>query len=143
MAIVASKSGNIDESTATADAIVHSSDVLTKQERLQYGDECAAALSDGNDGGGGDGVMVTIRDPESAHPVRVATMEFVVPDKLPQPRNYLESLVWERESEVNVLRDRFQLARALSQAKTAAAQLPRRDLFKYIRDAQAKLKVLF
>ena len=50
------------------------------------------------------------RDPESAHPVRVASMDYFVPEKVPQPKNVLESLVWDREKEVDRARERFQVS---------------------------------
>jgi hypothetical protein len=56
-----------------------------------------------------DGVIVSKRDPESAHPVRVASMDYFVPEKVPQPKNVLESLVWDREKEVDRARERFQV----------------------------------
>jgi len=61
-----------------------------------------------------------------------ATMDYFVPEKLPQPENYLESLVWDREKDIDRMRERFQLARALSQAKVAEAKYPRRSLFNLI-----------
>jgi hypothetical protein len=54
-------------------------------------------------------VIVSKRDPESAHPVRVASMDYFVPEKVPQPKNVLESLVWDREKEVDRARERFQV----------------------------------
>jgi hypothetical protein len=45
--------------------------------------------------------------------VRVATMEYMVPEKAPQPKNVLESLVWDREKEVDRMRERFPMSRAL------------------------------
>ena len=56
-----------------------------------------------------DGCIVSKRDPESAHPVRVASMDYFVPEKVPQPKNVLESLVWDREKEVDRARERFQV----------------------------------
>jgi len=32
-----------------------------------------------------------------------ATMDYFVPEKLPQPENYLESLVWDREKDIDTL----------------------------------------
>ena len=32
-----------------------------------------------------------------------ATMDYFVPEKLPQPENYLESLVWNREKDIDTL----------------------------------------
>ena len=57
-----------------------------------------------------DGCIVSKRDPESAHPVRVASMDYFVPEKVPQPKNVLESLVWDREKEVDRARERFQVS---------------------------------
>jgi len=59
-------------------------------------------------------------------------MDYFVPEKLPQPENYLESLVWDREKDIDRMRERFQLARALSQAKVAEAKYPRRNLIDLI-----------
>lgn len=89
-----------------------------------------------------DGVMVTKRDPESAQPVRVGTMDYFIPEKMPQPSNFLESLVWEREKDVDRMREQFQLTRALSQAKMASMKYPQRDLYKYIVEARKKNELL-
>lgn len=66
-----------------------------------------------------DGVIVAKRDPESSSATRVAGMDYVVPDKVPQPRNTLESLVWDREKDIDRMRERFQMSRALIQAKVS------------------------
>ena len=60
------------------------------------------------------------------HPVRVASMDYFIPEKAPQPSNVLESLVWDREKEIDKMRERFQLARALAQAKASAGKFPSR-----------------
>jgi hypothetical protein len=78
------------------------SDYCTPRELQSYGDRA-------------DMVIVTKRDPESASPVKVASMDYVIPEKAPQPSNVLESLVWEREREVDRQRERFQLAHAFCQ----------------------------
>lgn len=49
-------------------------------------------------------VIVSKRDTDSSHPVRVATMDFFIPEKAPQPNNVLESLVWDREKEIDRVR---------------------------------------
>jgi hypothetical protein len=36
-------------------------------------------------------------------------MDYFVPEKVPQPKNVLESLVWDREKEVDRARERFQV----------------------------------
>ncbi|KAJ1390378.1 hypothetical protein B484DRAFT_439752, partial [Ochromonadaceae sp. CCMP2298] len=110
-----------------ADARVGVSDVMTVREKKVYCDEA-------------DMVLVTKRDPESTNPVRVGTMDYFVPEKIGQPANLLESVVWDREKDVDRMRERFQLARALSQAKNAEGKFPRRDLFKAIRDHQGEGK---
>ena len=50
------------------------------------------------------GVIVMKRDPEAAPPVRVASMDYFVPEKMPNPSNFLESLVWDREKDINKVR---------------------------------------
>ena len=106
-----------------------SEDVCTAIEASQFSDEL-------------DGVIVSKRDPESAHPVRVASMDYVVPEKAPQPKNVLESLVWDREKDVDRLRERFQLARALVQAKASEGKFPRRDLVRAVRESAARNALL-
>jgi indole-3-glycerol phosphate synthase len=101
-----------------------SDDILTKSESSRFNDEL-------------DATVVSKRDPESAHPVRVASMDYFVPEKMPQPKNVLESLVWDREQDIDRMRERFQLTRALSQAKLSEAKYPKRDLFQKIRDFNA------
>ncbi len=75
-----------------------------------------------------DMVIVEKRDPESAAPVRVATMDYVIPEKAPQPSNVLESMVWDREQAVDRMRERFQLAKALMQATRSEMKYPVRKL---------------
>ena len=105
--------------TTTSSLSSHNNDILTDKERILFNDEY-------------DNIIVSKRDPESANPVRVGTMDYFVPEKLPQPENYLESLVWDREKDIDRMRERFQLARALSQAKVAEAKYPRRSLINLI-----------
>ena len=57
-------------------------------------------------------------------------------EKVPQPKNVLESLVWDREKEVDRMRERFQLARALQQAKASEAKNNKRDLVKAVREVR-------
>jgi hypothetical protein len=83
-----------------------------------------------------DYTLTIILSTESTNPVRVGTMDYFVPEKIGQPANLLESVVWDREKDVDRMRERFQLARALSQAKNAEGKFPRRDLFKAICDHQ-------
>ena len=117
----ASGAPGIMSATANTDSVLKSCsssdgpDIISKRERHMCNDE-------------NDGVIVSKRDPESAQPVRVATMDYFIPEKLPQPKNFLESIVWEREKEVDKMRERFQLTRALSQAKLAGLKYPRRDI---------------
>lgn len=87
-----------------------------------------------------DMVIVSKRDPESAAPVKVASMDYVIPEKAPQPSSVLESLVWERERDVDRMRERFQLARALSLAKAAEGKFKKRDYFGLLLEARAKLE---
>ena len=65
-----------------------------------------------------DGVIVSKKDSLSSHAVRVATMEFTVPEKQPQPSNTLESLCWDRDKDLDRQRERFPLNRALIQVRT-------------------------
>ena len=69
-------------------------------------------------------------------------MDYVVPEKAPQPRNFLESLVWDREKDVDRLRERVPMARAMSLARAAVGKFPSRDLLGDIRDTQEKLNLL-
>lgn len=110
---------------AAAAAAALRSDYCTPRELQSYGDRS-------------DLVIVTKRDPESASPVKVASMDYVIPEKAPQPSNVLESLVWEREREVDRQRERFQLARALSLAKASQGKYRKRDFFDPILQAKAK-----
>jgi len=80
-------------------------------------------------------VVVCKRDPESAPPVRVASLDYVVPEKAPQPSNVLESLVWDREKDVDRLRERVPMARAMMLARASDAKLPHRDFLGAIRTA--------
>ena len=82
-------------------------DALTGSERRRFCDRTAT-------------VLVAKRDAASASPVKVASMDYVVPEKAPQPSCLLESMVWDRERDVDRMRERFQLARALSLAKVRA-----------------------
>jgi hypothetical protein len=59
----ASTSGSTSTSSAVAE------DVLSAADAKQFNDE-------------NDGVIVTKRDPESAHPVRAASMDYFVPEKV-------------------------------------------------------------
>lgn len=89
------------------------------------------------------GVLVSKRDTDSSHSVRVATMEFYVPEKIPQPANVLESMVWDREKEIDRFRERFQLNRALMQVKAASAKVPSRDFFKAMKSTKIPLILEF
>ena len=73
---------------------------------------------------------------------RVAGMDYFVPDKYPQPRNVLESMVWDREKEVDRLRERFQMSKALMQAKVSEGKYPQRDLLQAVKDAKLKRGLL-
>mmetsp|Transcript_4803 Transcript_4803/g.4958 ORF Transcript_4803/g.4958 Transcript_4803/m.4958 type:complete len:467 (+) Transcript_4803:1574-2974(+) len=115
--------------SSTTNPIFPSEDICTVNEAFEFNDE-------------NDGCIVTKRDPESAHPVRVASMDYYIPEKVPQPKNVLESLVWDREKEVDRARERFQMARALSQAKASEGKFVKRDLIAAIREANAKTSLL-
>ena len=56
-------------------------------------------------------------------------MDYFVPEKIPQPKNVLESLVWDREKDIERLKERFQMPRALVQAKVAEGKFPKKSLF--------------
>lgn len=90
-------------------------DVCTPFEQKKFNDE-------------EDLVIVEKRDPESAAPVRVATMDYVIPEKSPQPSNVLESMVWDREQAVDRMRERFQMTKALMQATRSELKFPVRKL---------------
>ncbi len=120
---------NQPSSTTNAVAAASVDDIMTNDE--------VAIFSDIN-----DGVIVSKRDPESAHPTRVASMDYYVPDKIPQPRNTLESLLWEREKDVDRMRERFQMSKALIQAKLSEAKYPQRDFIQAIIDANFKRSLL-
>jgi indole-3-glycerol phosphate synthase len=107
-------------------------DVLTDTERQMY-DDFQGEFS---------GVIVRKRDPEAAPPVRVASMDYLVPEKQPNPSNFLESLVWDREKDVNRMREALQLARAISQAKLAGVRFPQRSLATAVHNMKTKLSLL-
>lgn len=94
---------------------INNRDVCSAFEEAKYNDE-------------EDMVVVEKRDPESAAPVRVATMDYVIPEKSPQPSNVLESMVWDREQAVDRLRERFQMTKALMQATRSELKFPVRKL---------------
>ena len=75
-----------------------------------------------------DGMLISKKDSESAAAVRVAGMDYFVPDKVPQPMNVLESLVWDREKNVDSQKEKFPQQRAMLQAKVAEGKFPKRDL---------------
>ncbi len=74
-----------------------------------------------------DKVIVRKRDTLSSHAVRVSTMEFGLPEKAPQPANTLESIVWDRERDLDRMRERYPLARALILAKQAEKKFPQKN----------------
>jgi hypothetical protein len=84
-------------SSSSQSYLFPSEDICTPLEATQFNDEA-------------DGVIVTKRDPDSAHAVKVASMDYVVPEKAPQPKNVLESLVWDREKDVDRMRERLQVS---------------------------------
>ena len=181
--------------SGTSDKIIYAYaiDECTAQELSRYSDESV-----------GCGELVTKRDPESASAVRVASMDYIIPEKAPQPNNVcylyrmyrgiwgylsvsllpysissgavesrdlllsylaitlslhititliittqfssfnhalnqltqvLESLVWDRERDVDRLRERFQLTKALMQAVKSEAKYPNRPLVATVRAA--------
>ena len=109
-----------------ADSQVTSSpDVLTKLEVEIYTDRS-------------DGVIVGKKDLLSSHNVKILSMEFGVPEKAPQPSNTLESLVWGRDKDLDRMRERFPMTRALLLAKAAEKKLPPRsvaDKFRALKEA--------
>jgi hypothetical protein len=56
-------------------------------------------------------------------------MDYFVPEKAPLPRNVLESLVWDRERDIERAKERFALPRAMGIAKLADVKYPKRSLF--------------
>lgn len=98
-------------------------DIMNASEHAFFSDESDCAF-------------VQRRPADSVHPIRVAMLEFDIPDKLPNPTNFLESKVWQRENEIEILRERFTLPRAISLAKSADQKDQRRDFLKAIRDRQ-------
>lgn len=99
-------------------------DLLQSDDRLRHSDR-------------DDLLLVRKRDPASAHPVKVGSMDFSVPSALPQPQNVLESLVWDREKDIDRQRERYATNRALLMAKSADKTFgPSRDLRTRLRHLQ-------
>jgi hypothetical protein len=65
----ATEAASATASTSASASGAVAEDVLSAADAKQFNDE-------------GDGVIVTKRDPESAHPVRVASMDYFVPEKV-------------------------------------------------------------
>lgn len=107
-AIADNEEPRLDESSLTQD-------VLSVAEADAYSDSR-------------DLLLVRKRDAGSSHAVRVSSMEFTVPEKVPQPANTLESLVWDRDKDLDRMRERFPMTRALLQAKQAEKKFPPRPL---------------
>lgn len=102
------------KSPSSASAVIAASlaaDILLSTERSEQSDDEH------------DLCIVSKRDPESAHPLKVGSMDYFVPDKLPRPRHVLEAFCWEREKEVDRLRERYAMNRALSMAKSVDTRL--------------------
>ena len=123
-------SSKLDDIASSADDLTATTTTSTPAQDNYAGtlrDECTAfELAKYNDEA--DMVIVEKRDPESAAPVRVATMDYVIPEKAPQPSNVLESMVWDREQAVDRMRERFQLSKALMQATRSELKFPVRKL---------------
>jgi hypothetical protein len=94
--VEASKTASAPASSSST-YLFPSEDICTPLEAAQFNDEA-------------DVVIVTKRDPDSAYAVKVASMDYVVPEKAPQPKNVLESLVWDREKDVDRMRERLQVS---------------------------------
>ena len=110
--------------TAAASSSLNKRDYCSPFELAKFNDE-------------EDLVIVEKRDPESAAPVRVATMDYVIPEKAPQPSNVLESMVWDREQAVDRMRERFQLSKALMQATRSEVKYPVRKLSDALKQQQS------
>lgn len=67
-------------------------------------------------------------------------MDYFVPEKAPLPRNVLESLVWGRESDVERLKERFALPRAMTMAKLADSKFTKNSLVNAIKAASLSTK---
>lgn len=76
--LICKKSSN-QQSTIASDNLDIEESVMTDFETRVFNDIHEKAL-------------VSKRDTDSAHPVRVATMDFYVPEKAPQPSNLLGML---------------------------------------------------
>lgn len=104
-------------------------DQLTPQEREKY---CDAQMGPG---------VVLKKDPTASAPVKVGDMDFIVPDKLPMPNSYLESMVWDRDKDVDRGRERYPAARALVMAKKREVNAPVRSLTASIKDLRGTGKL--
>lgn len=113
-AVISTGSNRPQESSATHSNIALEG-VMSEFELRHFSDETEGAAVEKGQG-------------ETSNAVRVAGMDYLVPDKLPQARYVLEQLVWERQKDVDRLRERMSMARALGQAKLAADRFPRRNL---------------
>ena len=78
-------------------------DVMTDFERKHFSDENARIVVD--------------KTAEVSNTVRVAGLDYFVPDKMPQARFVLEDLVWVRQKDADRMKERFPMKRALTQAK--------------------------
>ena len=91
-------SRDIDE-----DEMLQSLDMMTDFELKHFSDE--------ND------TIIVDKTAEVSNTVRVAGLDYFVPDKMPQARFVLEDLVWVRLKDADRMKERFPMKRALTQAK--------------------------
>ena len=52
--------------------------------------------------------------------IRVANLEYAIPHRQEEPRNVLEKIVWQKDREVSIARDRIPLSKLI----TKIEQLP-------------------
>ena len=82
-----------------------------------------------------DEMIISKRDSDSSSAVRVAGMDYFVPDKIPQPKNVLESMVWDREKDIERQKERFPQQRAMLQAKVAEGKFLKRCLASAVKES--------
>eukprot|EP01031_Cornospumella_fuschlensis_P028222 gene28222-34080_t len=111
-----------------ASAFLSPLDQLTVQEKEKYDDSSL--------GVGG----VLKKDPTASAPVKVGDLDFIVPDKLPLPGSYLESMVWDRDKDVDRGRERYPAARALLMAKKREVTAPVRSLSASVKELKGERK---
>ena len=100
-AVISEDSAPIDSSSSEEPA--PPLDVMTEFDLKHFSDENAKILVD--------------KTAEVSNTVRVAGLDYFVPDKMPQARFVLEDLVWVRLKDADRMKERFPMKRALTQAK--------------------------